>query len=470
MTFFDVEYAKWTFYLLILAFNSFFLVYYLTKNRLISLFGAVSTSFSTGLILFLFIGHVTKLTALAFYPLIFLMLLRFREEIRLRDIAILIIAVQLSFQGWHVQIIYYTGMAVGIYFLYSIIRSYAIKDKRSANQFMKAFGIYAGAFIIAVLIQSDNLTQIYEYNEYSTRGSESILDINSGKAEDKKADSDFYQYATNWSFSPGEVMTFIIPSYYGFGNSTYKGPLSNNREAEVNTYFGQMPFVDVAMYMGVIIFFLALFSVYVNRKDPFVQFLAILSLFSILVSFGRTFPIFYDLLFYYLPFFNKFRVPSMILILAQLSFPVLAAMGLKKIIDLRNEMDERALSILKYASFIFTGVFIISILAKGAVAGWFEGRVADYASGLQNYRPQMAGQYNALKGYMAEMFTGDMLFAFGASALVFWICYFYVVRKVSADIAIIAIIIISTTDLLRIDVRPVKMQDAKNVDQFFYRT
>jgi hypothetical protein len=31
--------------------------------------------------------------------------------------------------------------------------------------------------------------------------------------------------------------------------------LSQNQPVEVNTYFGQMPFVDVAMYIGVIIFF-----------------------------------------------------------------------------------------------------------------------------------------------------------------------------------------------------------------------
>jgi hypothetical protein len=32
----------------------------------------------------------------------------------------------------------------------------------------------------------------------------------------------------SWSFSPGEVLTWIVPSYYGFGKSTYNGPLSQN--------------------------------------------------------------------------------------------------------------------------------------------------------------------------------------------------------------------------------------------------
>lgn len=85
-------------------------------------------------------------------------------------------------------------------------------------------------------------------------------------------------------FSPGEVLTFIIPSYYGFGKSTYQGPLSQNQPVEVNTYFGQMPFVDVAMYMGVIVFFLALFAMFTDWKNPLVRFFTILSVIALLIS------------------------------------------------------------------------------------------------------------------------------------------------------------------------------------------
>ncbi len=142
--------------------------------------------------------------------------------------------------------------------------------------------------------------------------------------QSQKTETDFYEYATNWSFSPGEVLTWIVPSYYGFGKSVYNGPLTQNRDVEVNTYFGQMPFVDVAMYMGVIVFFLAILSMVVNWKDPFVRYLTILAAIATLISFGRTFPLFYDLMFHYFPFFDKFRVPSMILVLVQLSFPILS--------------------------------------------------------------------------------------------------------------------------------------------------
>lgn len=459
---FSVEYAMWTFYLLVLAFTTFFLVKYLTKNNLIALFGGLAASFSTGIILFLLIGHVTKLTALCFIPLIFLMILKFRGKIKILDFAILVIALQLSIQGWHVQIIFYTLLAVAVYYIYNFIRLLLNKDKEEVKQLFRSAATVAGAYLIAVLIQADNLTQIYEYNPYSTRGSKSIVESAAGAQ--KQSESEFYQYATNWSFSPGEVLTFIIPSYYGFGNSKYKGPLTNNQEVEVNTYFGQMPFVDVAMYMGVIVFFLALFSLYANRKNPFVQFLGILSLFALLVSFGRTFPAVYDLMFYYFPFFDKFRIPSMILVLVQLSFPILAAMGLKKILDLKKEPDKKLSAILKYSFYSFAAVFVLSILLSSPLKEWFAGRVNDYAAGIQQSNRQLAQQYTALSEYIAEMFAGDVMFAFGALTITFGIIYGFIRAKISADLAVIAVILVSFIDLVRIGGRGAKMEEAGNFE------
>jgi len=76
---FSVDYAQFTVYLLALAYTSFFFFYYQTKNKLVSLLVSLSVAFSTGLVVFLFIGHVTKLAALFVFPIIFLMLLIFKS-------------------------------------------------------------------------------------------------------------------------------------------------------------------------------------------------------------------------------------------------------------------------------------------------------------------------------------------------------------------------------------------------------
>lgn len=451
-----IEYAQWSFYLIILGITTFFLVRRLTHNTMISLFAGVSTSFSTGLMLFLFIGHVTKLTALAWFPLVLLMLFDLQREVRFVYIPALIIIVQLLIAGFHVQVIFYIFMAIGIYYLVLFTISFVKKNADLRARLLKSLGIFAACTVVASLLWADKFTQIYEYSEYSTRGSKSIVEQESG--ETQKQDSDYYEYHTNWSFSIGEMMTFIVPSWYGFGNSHYKGPLSNNQEIKINTYFGQMMFVDVPMYMGVLVFFFALFGLYANWKKPFVKFLGILSVVALLLSFGRNFPVLFDLFFFYFPYFDKFRVPSMSLILVQMAFPVLAGYGLWRIVQLRDEADKRLESIVKYAAFAFTGIFALSLLLQGPIGEWFIGRVQETPKG---------NQFARIFDYMEGMFITDLLVAFGFSAAAFWAAYGYLQRKLTADLMVLAVFVLSLIDLWRINDRAASYTDAAAMEANF---
>jgi hypothetical protein len=440
---FVVEYAQWTFYLLALAYTVFTLFYLQTKNKLVSLLVALATAFSTGLVVFLYIGHVTKLTSLWVFPVLFLLLFNFQKRIKLLEVFLLIFFMDAMFLGWHVQIIFYIFFAVMIYFIYFFLSSIRIKDKLLTSQLVKSLGVFVLAVLIGLLIQSDNLTQIYEYTSFSTRGTESIIEKQTGPT--KQSESDFYQYATNWSFSPGEILTFIIPSYYGFGKSIYQGPLAQNQPVEVNTYFGQMPFVDVAMYMGVIIFFLAVFSMIVNWKNPLVRFFTILSVIALLISFGRTFPLIYDLMFNYFPFFDKFRVPSMILVLVQLSFPILAGLALVKIISLRESADEKVGKIIRNTFFVLAGIFILTLLLGSPIKDWFIARAAS--------DPQKGARLQAIHDYMGDMFLSDIRLAFFFAAATFGLAFAFVKKKLSADLMVITIIVLAVIDLFRINYR-----------------
>lgn len=462
---FSVEYVTWTFFLIMLGITSFLLMRYLTKNTLVSLFTAVSTAFSTGIIVFLYIGHVTKLTSLCMFPLVFLLLFRMKEKIRLIDFLLLIITVQLMLQGFHAQIIFYIFLSVAIYFIYFFIRALYKKEKDNQKNLLKTTGLFAVAALIALLIQADNITQIYQYTPYSTRGGKSIAEKSA--STDNPSSSEYYDYHTMWSFSPGEVLTFIVPSYYGFGGSTYEGQLSNNQAVDVNTYFGQMPFVDVAMYMGVIIFILGLFALITRWREPIVQFFGILAFISLLISFGKNFPVLFDLLFYHLPYFDKFRVPSMILVLVQLSFPILAGLGLMKIISLKEFKDNRTIKIIKNSAFVFTGLFVLSLVLKGSLSDWFVGRVSDYTTVIQQSQPQMAQQFTALSSYMSDMFTSDLLIALALLAITFWLAYSYINSKISRDIFVIAVIALTILDLFRIDSRGEKYVDNPDIKNMF---
>ncbi len=450
-SFFAVEYTKWSFYLILLGITSFLFMRQLSKNTMISLFTGVATAFSTGLIVFLYIGHVTKLASLSMFPLIFLMIFRLQKKFTIVDFLILVITLQLFIQPFHVQIIFYTFLAVAIYYIYFFIRSLVKKEKELTGRILKSAGGLIVAALIALLIQSDSITQIYQYTPYSTRGEKSIVEKTTGKAE--KSESEYYSYHTDWSFSPEEIATFIVPSYYGFGRVTYQGPLTNGQKFETNAYFGQMPFVDVAMYMGVLVFFLGLFAVFTKWKDPMVQFFTILAGFALLLSFGKNFPILFDLMFYHFPYFDKFRVPSMSLVLVQMSFPMLAGLGLMKIIGLRKDREDNIINIIKYAAYGFTGIFILGLLLNGSLNSWFAGRVSDYAAGIQAAQPRLAGQFNALADFIAGIFVTDFLFAFGFLTLAFWSAYLYINAKLSKDVFVAVVVLLTIIDLWRVDAR-----------------
>ncbi len=454
---FAVDYAKWTFYLLALAYTMYFFMLNRTKNRLVSLLTGLSASFSTGIVVFLFIGHVTKLTAIFVFPVILLLLLNFQQKIKFLDVMILMFFIPVMYLGWHVQIIFYIFFAVLIYFIYFFIKALKSKDNYLIKQLVKSAAIFLVAVVVGLGIQSDNLTQVFEYTPYSTRGTESILDKQS--TDKSKTETGFYEYATNWSFSPGEMLTWIVPSFYGFGKSVYNGPLSQNQDVEVNTYFGQMPFVDVAQYMGVIIFFLAIFSMFVNWKDPLVRYLTILAVIATLISFGSTFPIAYDLMFHYFPFFDKFRVPSMILILVQLSFPILAGLGIAKVIELKNQNDKKYINIIRNIFYVFAGIFVLTILLSSPIKSWFINHIN--AAGEKGTRLQQ------IHDFMADMFLGDLRLAFFFSTAAFGLIYAYLKSAFSKDLMVGMIVVLSLIDIIRIDNRGETYTEVQNQKQLF---
>jgi hypothetical protein len=203
---------------------------------------------------------------------------------------------------------------------------------------------------------------VQEYSHYSIRGGGKGLD---------------YGYATSWSFSPLEVLTFFVPSFVGFG-----GP----------TYWGKMPFTDFPFYMGIVLLFLAGLALVLERKRT-TLFMGLLGLFALLVSFGKEFPLIYNLLFKYLPYFSKFRVPSMILILLQFSTVFLAARALTLLWDAvqGNRVDAIRRKVQKY-SIIFGGfcalLFLYLLLGKGSLIGAMaaSGKVLNPQLQAQSYR------------------------------------------------------------------------------------
>jgi hypothetical protein len=452
---FSVEYAMHTINLFLIALTSFFFMRSRKADALISLTVALAATFSTGIVFFIFVGHITKMISLAAFPLILMMLLKFNERIKLLDVLIMIAFMHFVVLGAHVQIIFYIFLTVAIYYIFYFIKSFLEKDKLLTKQLFKSAGVVVVSIIVAMLMSLDTYASLWEYNQTSTRGTKSII----AQADEQKSEQEFYDYATNWSFSPGEIMTFVVPSYYGFGNTTYQGPLTNNEPAQINTYFGPMPFVDVAMYMGSIIFFLGLFGFYVKRKDPFVQFLGVVVILFLLMSFGKNFSFIYDLFYHYVPFFNKFRVPSMILTIIQISFPIVAGLGIMQLMESKKQNDLRIEKSLRVLTIFFGSAFLLSIVLGSVIGDWFISHIQ--SAGEKGMR------FQQIHTWMADTFRTDltlsMLFTFAA----FGTLYLYFKNKLNISLAVAIIAILILVDLFRIGSRGAHYSDDTDFKNVF---
>ena len=344
----------------------YLLMIYLKFDPLIAFISAVALALSCHFIGLMEIGHNSKFKALIYIPWIFYVMqyLKDRKSILAMGLAALLIIGQLREN--HPQISYYTFLMLGIYWIFQLI--WAIKEKEF-KPFLIFTGMFLGVIIISFMAVAQPYFSTFEYGEYTIRGGAEGLETS---------------YATSWSFHPLEILTFVNPSFFG-GVSPY--------------YWGWMPFTQTSMYLGVVIFLFALLAVFFNRSRM-VKVLTAISIVALFISFGRHLPFLSNLLLNYLPGFNKFRVPAMILILVQFSFAVLAGYGLKTVLEKFKDNDTNFFELTKK---VLIGVIILFILFI-ALSGTFESLGLSKAGEKADYNDT---QMHRLKSLRAEKMFND---------------------------------------------------------------
>lgn len=263
-----------------------------------SLFGGVIYMMNPYLITMIVYGHGSQAFSSAYIPLAFFAVSELWSKPTVGNLGFTAAAIGFQLQSRHIQIVYYTWMLIGFYLLYALVIE--LRNKENRKIIGKKIAYVVGALALAFTLAAVLYLPVHSYTDWSTRAAGAGGGVG-------------FEYATQWSFSPGEMMTFLFPSFYGFGGATY---------------WGSMPFTDYPNYMGILALFLAIYALVRNRSRLNV-FLGIVIVLALLISFGRHFSIFYSLFYEFLPFFNKFRVPAMILILVQFSVSILAAYGLE---------------------------------------------------------------------------------------------------------------------------------------------
>ena len=298
------------------GFGMYLLLRKLKVSDGVALFGAISFMIAPYMVVMIVHGHGSQVMTASYIPWIMWALLRLQENPSLQKIGVLSLLIGLQLQRAHIQIAYYTWMLMIAYLIFTFIVD---------RQFRGNINFYLGSIISSLLGFCMSLWIYIPLLNYAGLSNRSIS--NGGSSMD---------YATSWSLHPFESLTMLLPSSFGFGDSTY---------------FGYMPFTNFPNYAGLILIILSICAFYNNSKNKIIFFFLFILISSLLISFGKFFPL-YGLLYDWLPYFNKFRVPSMILILSQFSICLIASIGFDNLLAHIKSKDRKVLNILGGSSLL----------------------------------------------------------------------------------------------------------------------
>ena len=347
-------------------------------NPWLSIIGGLAIGFSTYFFLIIPAGHVTKAVALGFLaPVIGGFYAIFRKQYWLGAPLVMIYGI-LSL-NLHPQMTYYIFMLIGVLAcaeLYIHIKDKAWKDLGIS------LGVLALSLLLVVGTKASWLEMNQSYLKETMRGGHSELTSNSDSGPTSNSNSGLsLDYATAWSYGVDETMTFLIPNWEGGASGYNVGEKSQlcetmrkngipKRSAEqfcqqVPTYRGEKAFTSGPVYMGAIICFLFVLGLLIV-PGPYKWALLVATLFSVALAWGRNMMWLTELFFNYFPMYNKFRAVESILVVAEITMPLLGILALQQIVDKKIAWEKLRTNMF-IAGGITAGLCLIFALFTGIV-------------------------------------------------------------------------------------------------------
>ena len=370
-------------------------------------------------------GHMNKSLVMAtMAPIIGGVIMCYRGKL-LWGALITLIFSGLNIYWSHQQISYYLLLALLILAIVYLV--YAIKEGE-LKKYLKATGVLAIAAILAVIPAIGQLVPSADYAKESMRGG-AVL-----KQEGKQSSGLEIDYAYQWSYGIGETFTLLVPNLYGASShynigedsETYRFISRNYGAAQARsfvehlpTYWGPQPFTSGPVYVGAIVCFLFVLGLFLVKGREKWWLLAA-TILSIVMAWGKYFPLVNEFLFYNLPLYNKFRAPSMSLVIASLTMVALGVLALKELIERHKAGNDKGLvNALCWSAGITGGLALFFAVMGGAIF--------DFEGATDARMP--AAIIDSLRADRAAMLTSDAWRSFLFILLAFAAIFAYLKAK-----------------------------------------
>lgn len=327
-----------------------------------AIIGALGFAFSSYSPIIVTAGHATKMLALAYSPAVLGAVILLFKRKYLIGLTLTAIFTTLQIAQAHQQITYYLFMIIGFFVL---IQAFFFFSSKDFSTFFKSVGLLILAALIGIAANLLPLYTTFDYSKESKRAGMLVMDKNSDNNNNVKSDKTVgltKDYAFMWSYGIGESWSLMFPGAKGYGThqaerdgDVYVFPKLKDNGHLVNyinenlpnfpadqianqmngaIYWGNQPFTNGPVYLGAIICFLFIFGMF-YLDNQYKWWILISSSIAIMLAWGENFKSLNYFMFDYLPFYNKFRVPTMILVVPQLLFPLMASLVMDKL--MKNE-------------------------------------------------------------------------------------------------------------------------------------
>lgn len=453
-------------YLFLYLFGFYLLLSSLRFKPVLAAVGAVAFAFASYYFAILIAGHNTKAHAIGYMaPLLAGIIWAYRGKYWLGGgLAALFLALEIDAN--HVQITYYFGMLV---LLYAVLKGVEAMKNQTLPAFAKASGFLVAAAIIGILANANVLLNTYNYGKYTTRGKTELTIKPDGSSNESNTTEGLDRdYVTQWSYGIGESFSYLIPNVKGGKsgalidqNTQKENPQLYNKIAQgyqatqimPNSYWGNQPYVAGSVYFGAIVILLFLLGA-VFVRGPMKITLVAIAILSMMLSWGSNLMGLTDFFLDYIPGYNKFRAPTIILAITSFTFVLLGFLFLKNLMTNKEEFLEKK----KLFFAISGGLLVLLALFLATPTTFF-----DFFSEMeqQNFTALLQGENSvAILDYMdgmkevrLEIFRADALRALIFVAIGVALIWFYANQKINEKIFLGVLLVAIVADMWPISKR-----------------
>ena len=470
----------------------YFLCITLGIRTIFGILGALAFAYATYNPIITAVGHDTKMLSIAYMPALLASVILIYEKKYWLGAGLTALFTSVLIIQNHPQIDYYLFLTIAIMTIFYAARW--IKNKEWRHFGLAAvFVIVAG--ITGVLTNAASIFSTYEYQKETIRGGARAL-VDSTAKNENASDGLTKDYALSYSMDIAEPLIMMVPRMYGGGSNRMEVKEENSKAVEslrafpqdvqqqvipsLDFYWGGMArpgeSVSGPAYVGAIICVLAILGMFILDGKHKWWILTAVGI-TIMMSWGSYFDALNGFLYKSLPLYNKFRAPSMILVVAQMLLPLLAVLCLSKIADtpdkktLLPDFKKGLIAIAATFALLFIIYFMSGFMSEAD--NELMKRLKSGGAEAQQWLQVFSSFFEGLREDRKSLMMSDILRSLGFGFVALLLVFLALRKTISTTVLGIGLVIFVLIDSLTIDVKYLNYdnyEDKQDNDGAFVKT